>query len=93
MTEKELEIVRLKMKIEALSVILFGVCSALGRTFPSFLPSLLQSAKEKQIEYQAVTLKGIPPELSDLMAGEFQDAFSDLVSFMEKSVKPNEKLP
>ena len=85
MTEQELEIVRLKMKIEALSVIFFGVCNALGRTSPAFLPSLLKTAKEKQLEYQVVALKGVSPELSDLIAGEFQEAFNDLISQMENS--------
>ena len=85
MTEQELEIVRLKMKIEALSLIFLGVCNALGRTSPAFLPSLLQTAKEKQTEYQSIALKGVSPEVSDLMAAEFQEAFSDLISLMEQS--------
>lgn len=85
MTEQELEIVRLKMKIEALYVIFFGVCNALGRTSPDFLPTLLRTAKEKQLEYQTVVLKGVSPGLSDLMAGEFQEAFNDLISQMENS--------
>jgi hypothetical protein len=86
MTEQELEIVRLKMKIEALSLIFFGVCNALGRTSPAFLPSLLKTAKEKQTEYQSIALKGVSPEVSDLMAAEFQEAFADLISVMEQSL-------
>lgn len=88
MTEQELEIVRLKIRLDAQAVILFAACNAMGRTFPTFLPSLLQTAKEKQTEYQSVALKGVSPELSDLMAGEFQEAFADLIAFMEKSLKP-----
>ena len=87
MTEQELEIVKLKMKIEALSLVFFGVCNALGRASPAFVPSLLSTVKEKQIEYQSIALKGISPEISDLMAAEFQEAFDDLISLMELTLK------
>ena len=87
MTEQELEIVKLKMKIEALSLVFFGVCNALGRAYPAFVPSLLSTVKEKQIEYQSIALKGISPEISDLMAAEFQEAFDDLISLMELTLK------
>jgi hypothetical protein len=86
MTEQELEIVRAKMKTEALTVLFLGVCSALARAFPTLGPSLLLTAKEKQIEYQQMVLKGLSPAMSDLMAGEYQEAFEDLISLMEKTL-------
>lgn len=86
MTEQELEIVRGKMKTEALTVIFLGVCSALARTFPTFGPSLLASVREKQTDYQQMVLKNLSPAMSDLMAGEFQESFNDLVKLIEKSI-------
>jgi hypothetical protein len=86
MTEQELEIVRAKMKTEALTVLLLGVCGALARSSPAFGPSLLLTAKEKQMEYQSIAMKGVPSAVSDLMAGEFQEAFADLISLMEKTL-------
>ena len=86
MTEQELEIVRAKLKTEALTVIFLGVCNALARSFPSFGPSLLSTVKAKQIEYQKVVMKDVSPAISDLMAAEFQEAFDDLVKQIEKSI-------
>ena len=86
MTEQELELVRAKMKTEALTVLVLALCNVLSRSSTAFLPSLLDSAKQKQNQYQKIAVHGLSPEYSDLLAGEFQDAFSDLIGLMEKSL-------
>ena len=91
MTEQELELVRAKMKTEALTVLVLALCNVLSRSSTAFLPSLLDSAKQKQNQYQQIAVHGLPPEYSDLLAGEFQDAFSDLIKLIEKSIANNRK--
>ena len=86
MTEQELETLRAKMRAEASTVFLFAVLESLARISPAGLPSLLGSAKQKQNEYQQIAVRGLPPEYSDLLAGEFQDAFSDLIKQIEKTL-------
>jgi hypothetical protein len=83
MTEHELEIVKLKSQMQALQLVVRVLCSALGRTFPTFGPSLLETGKHAQEEYSKIALKGYPPELSDLIAGEYQEALDDLLKYIE----------
>lgn len=86
MTPSELEILRLKNQILALQILLRALCGAIGRTSPSFLPSLHETGKQMREEYSKIVLKGYPPEQSDLIAGEFQEAFDDLIKFIEAGV-------
>ena len=84
MTEKELEIVRLKAKILALETVLSTLFSALGRTFPSFSQSFRETGNAMKEEYSMLAVKGYPPELSDLLAGEYQEALDELLKFLNK---------
>ena len=87
MTPDELQIIKLKSQILALETVVKMLCSALGRTFPSFLQSLHESGIRAKEKYSHMSLKGYPPEMSDLLAGEFQEAFDDLIKFITKENK------
>jgi hypothetical protein len=84
MTENELELLRLRCRLLAHEAVLGAVCSALARTFPSFGQSLLESGISAKVEYQTLALKGARPEVSDMIAAEFQEAFDEVLSFITK---------
>lgn len=85
MTNNELEIVKLRSQILALETILSMLCSALGRSFPSFSQSFHETGKLLKEEHSKVLLKGYSPEMSDLLAGEYQDALDSLLKYIENN--------
>lgn len=88
MTPAELEVLRLKARIEALLILvrtLYGMVSRLSPNGPALLRAKFQEMRD---EYQQVALgKGVSPEISDLLTAEFQDAFADMTMFIEESLK------
>ena len=87
MTKDQLEILKLKSQIQALQVVLSMICAALGRTFPSFSESLQETGNQLRESHSKIALKGYPPELSDLIAGEYQEALDDILNFIEDGIK------
>ena len=83
MNESELETLRIKVQLVAHQVVLRAICNSLERQAPAFLKSLLETANHNLLtEAQHVVMTGYAPEWSDLIAGEFQDAYSGLLKSM-----------
>lgn len=87
MTKKELETMRLKFKIEALTVCLSTLLRALSQSSTVFAESFLHSAKKTQNEYLKIVLPRHGASTSDMVAAEFQDAFDDLIKFLESEIR------
>lgn len=86
MTKEELETMRLQFKIEALTVCLSTLLRALSQASPVFAESFLHSAKKTQNEYLKIVLRQHEASTSDMVAAEFQDAFDDLIKFLESEL-------
>lgn len=46
---------------------------------PQMLETIAERLEQGRISYSTLALKGYPPEISDLVAGEFQEAFDKLI--------------
>ena len=84
MTEQEFEIIRLKMRIAACEVLLQAFYSGMVGVSPDVPKALHKNFQLIKEKYREISLKGYPAEYSDLMAGEFQDAFADILDKLEK---------
>ena len=77
---------RLKLQIEALQLLLVMLYSGVANTSPDG-PRLLREkfAKLRQ-DHLKIALKGAPPAVSDMAAGEYQEALDDLLKRIENSL-------
>lgn len=83
MTEQELQILQLRMKIEALYILVRGLYSGIVGTSPTGIEYLKRQFAALRQHASLVAIKGLPPEQSDLAAGEFQTALEDFLSDLE----------
>lgn len=98
MTEQELEILRQKAKALAATVLMewsAGQLRLLAYTVvtdPQFqqrwATEWQRTLLELRAEYQQIAFPERPPELSDLYAAEFQEAFDEAVKRVEKILIP-----
>ena len=94
MTPDELEVFRFKVKIVALQALLDFVANVLRLRFLFSPPAEQQASYEsfrKKMEdarrdYESMTFPELPPEMSDLQAAEFQEAFDSASRYLEKKV-------
>lgn len=84
MTEQELDLLRLKLRLQALEVLVRGLYVALASLSPSAPQALRVKFEALRKETALVAVKGYPPEYSDMIAAEYQTATDDLLSFIEK---------
>ena len=84
MTEDELEVLRLKVRILALESLVRALCTGLARTLPSARQAMLDQFQLFRQKHSQVALPGFPPEISDMAAGEYQEALDDVLKTAEK---------
>ena len=82
MTEAELEILRLKIQLEALRVLLRMLYTGLANSSPSGPQAFRDQFDHLRQEHAKIALPGIAPEYSDLVAAEYQEALDDLLSYI-----------
>ena len=83
MTPDELEVFRLKVRIVACELVLRAFYTALASTSPNAPQVMLGKFQELRKKHSTLAMKGYPPEVSDLMAAEYQDALDDLLNRLE----------
>lgn len=94
MTNDEYEALKMRMKYFATKALLTWAVSALKAwlsTLPPEQRSLELSAVSKKLsaarnDYATLAFESMSPEMSDLQAGEFQDAFDLLAKAIEKDL-------
>lgn len=86
MTEQELELLRLKLRIEALQVLVRGIYIGLAALSPDAPQALRVKFEALRRETSLIVLKQYPPEYSDMISGEYQTAINDLLSFIEQGL-------
>lgn len=84
MDEMDLEILRLKAQLEAVRVLLRGVYTLLANSSSAAARGFRDQFEKLQQEHQKIALQKVDPAISDLMAAEYQEALSDLISFIQE---------
>jgi hypothetical protein len=79
MTENELEKLRLICRAEAAEIMLGALVAATVKKQPAAAQLFQQTGSLMKKSYSNIYIRDIPPEYSDLYAGEFQDAVDSLV--------------
>jgi hypothetical protein len=86
-TEAELQMVRISANLEAIRTLLRGLYTGLANTSPNAAQVIREKFAALRTEQQKVTLRGVDPAMSDLVAAEFQEALDDLLTFIESGFK------
>ena len=73
MTEAQLELLRIRLQIEAIRVLVRGLYTGLARSSPTASQAFRARFAELRKSHSMIALPGIPPEYSDLVAGEYQE--------------------
>ncbi len=87
MTERELEILRLKVKIEVLHVLLRGLYTGLANSSPNGARAYRDRFSMLRLEHAKIVIPGVPPEYSDLVAAEYQEVLDDTLSDIESGFR------
>lgn len=87
MTPQELEMLRLRVQLEALRVLVRGLYTGIANSSPTTPAVLRERFVALRAEHSQIALKGIGPEQSDLIAAEYQEALDDLLQFIEGGLR------
>ena len=83
MTEAELENVRLKLKFEALLVLIGGIYSGLANSSPTAAQAIRDRFGRLRQDHSKIALPSYSPEYSDMLAGEYQEALEGFLKVIE----------
>ena len=83
MTEAELEILRLKLRLEVHQVLLRGLYSGLANISPDAAQTCRNQFAALRQEHSKIVIRGLPPATSDMVAAEYQEALEDVLSNIE----------
>ena len=83
MTESELEIFRLKARLEVHQVLLRGLYTMLANSVPGGGKAFRDRFAALREEHSKVAIQGVSPEYSDLFSGEYQEALDDALKDIE----------
>jgi len=87
MTKEELEIFRLKVRVEALRVLVRGLYTGLANSSPTAKQALRERFAILRKEHSRIVLKGIAPEYSDMLSSEYQEALDEFLKDIESGLK------
>jgi hypothetical protein len=87
MTETDLEILRLRLRLEVHQVLLRGLYTGLANISATVAQSCRDQFAKVRSEHAKITIRGAPPEWSDLIAGEYQEALEDALSNIESGFR------
>jgi hypothetical protein len=82
-TEAELKLLRLEVRIEALNMLVRMLYAGLANISPEATKALRRQFEILRREHSTISLPGVSPEYSDLISSEYQDALDDLLEFIE----------
>ncbi len=87
MSETDLEIFRLKMRLESVYVLLRALFSGIVNSAPDDSKAFLEAFAQLRKEHDKVALPDLPGEYSDFAAAEYQEALDDLLSYVEEGLR------
>ena len=87
MSKEELEILRLKVKIEVLLMLVRGLYTGLANTSLIASATVRENFAEMRKEHSKIAIPNLPAGYSDLLAGEYQEALEDALSQIEAGIK------
>ena len=87
MTETDLELWRLKAKIEAIRVLLRVLYTGMANSSPTGAESLRDRFAALRQDHGRITFPGLPPEYSDALSAEYQEALDDLLTSIESGFR------
>ena len=83
MTPEELHIVKTNAQILATQALLIGITKMLARSSRDEKQFLREMATTMRENFSLMTVPGLKPGYSDLLAGELQSAVDDLIQLFE----------
>lgn len=83
MTEGELEILRLKLRLDVHQVLLRCLYTALANSVPGGAQAYRDRFSALREEHSKIAIPRIPPEYSDMVSAEYQEALEDTLSHIE----------
>jgi hypothetical protein len=86
MTEDELEMFRLKVRVEALRVLVRGLYTGLANSSPNGGQAVRERFAALRAKHSKVVISGIAPEYSDMLASEYEEALEDLLKYIESGL-------
>jgi len=87
MTESELEILRIKMRLEVHQVLLRMLYTGLANSSPNGTQPYRDKFDALRKEHGKIAVPGLAPEYSDLISAEYQEALDDALSDIESGFK------
>ena len=87
MTEAELEIFRLKMKLEVHLVLLRGLYTGLANSSPTAGQALQDRFEALRKDHGRIVFQKLREGYSDMLAAEYQEALEDALSSIEDGLK------
>ena len=87
MTEAELEIFRLKIRLEVHQVLLRGLYTAPANSSPNGPQAYRDRFAALRKEHGKIAIPGLAPEYSDLISAEYQEALDDTLSDIESGFR------
>ncbi len=87
MTEAELEILRLKLRIEVLQTMVRGLYTGLANMSPGGGRAYRDRFAALRQDHSKIALPGVPAEYSDMMAAEYQEILADVIQDIESGFR------
>ncbi len=84
MTEQELEVVKLKLRLEAVSVLTVNMYRLMAQSSSQLNFNIRNSLRQIEDDHANVVFASMKPEYSDMLAGEYEDALKGLIESILK---------
>lgn len=83
MTKDELDLLRLRLRVETLLLLIRMLYTGLANSSPTAAQAFRDQFARLRQGHSKIALKGMTPEYSDLVAAEYQEALDDILTFIE----------
>ena len=83
MSPQELDLLRVKVKLEVMLTLHRGLYTGLANSSPAAMEAMKIQFSNLRNGHAQIAIKGLAPEYSDMVSGEYQEALEDALSFIE----------
>jgi hypothetical protein len=87
MTKDELEMLRLRLRVETLLLVIRMLYTGLANSSPTAVQAFRDQFARLRQAHSKIALKGMTPEYSDLIAAEHQEVLDDVLTFIESGFR------
>ena len=87
MTEGELDILRIKLRLEVFHVLLRGLYTGLANSSPTAAQACRDQFSALRQEQAKIVIPGLLPGYSDLVSAEYQEALEETLSHIESGFR------